>query len=412
MDWLPTPYPDETFYSVLVRLHRYLGRPRFAAFARAVSGRRHFVALCQLPCDLQAVADHFGWSEQALDDLIRSTTTFSYHTAFASESVRARALQQMKGAGASLQLILGLATFPVPLPSTLQFCPECVAQMLSATGEAWWTRSHQLPAVLVCAEHGTWLRRSPVEISARTRHVLVSPEDAVDEAPVDQAHSSLSRQGRSRLIELAHLSQALLDHPPAPESPAGLHQQYWSMLADRDLLQGTAHLRAAKLRELLKRYWGDVLKQVPGLSITQEGTSDWITDLLRNRRRLAPPAQHLVLRQALGSLEPVKRPFGPPPWPCHNPLATHCGERVVTEHRLVRDRGKLHGHFTCSCGYSYSRTRQRDGTVGKPHLRAFGPTAAEFLRSADGAGLSLRGKARVMRVDPKTVLRIERELGR
>ena len=33
MSWLPKPYPDETFYSLLVRLHRYMGRPTYSGGA-------------------------------------------------------------------------------------------------------------------------------------------------------------------------------------------------------------------------------------------------------------------------------------------------------------------------------------------------------------------------------------------
>lgn len=408
MDWFPEPYPDETFYSVLVRLHRYLGEPPYASFARAISGRRHFVALCHLPCDLASVGERFGWSEERLEELIRSTTTYRYHTAFSSQRVRESALEQMKGKGASLQFTLGLSTFPVTMPKALQFCAACVTEMLSAKREAWWKRSHQLPGVVVCPEHGTWLKGSAIEITSANRHKLVSPEQVRRDPQANCFTASRSDPPPVRLLELAKLSRALLDAPPVPMGPMRHQKHYRCLLADRGLLRGTHHLRSSRIRAIVEQYWGDALDLVPGLSLRTEEGGDWIVDFLRNKRKLAPPAQHIILRTAFEEVGTVERPFGAPPWPCCNPLVDHFEKPVVTEHRLRRARGKLHGHFTCSCGYSYSRTRYPDGSIGRPFLRTFGPEAGRFLRQAARDGLSLRAKARAMQVDPKTVARMER----
>ena len=99
----------------------------------------------------------------------------------------------------------------------------------------------------------------------------------------------------------------------------------------------------------------------------------------------------------------MERPFGAPPYACENPLADHFGQRVVTQLTLVRDRGKIHGHFACACGYSYSRTRQVTGKIGAPRIREYGPLADAFLNSETASQMSLRAKARFMRIDPMTV---------
>lgn len=409
MDWFPEPFPDESFYSVLVRLHRYLGRPSYATFARAISGRRHLVALAHIPCGLSNLAARFGWSAEKLSEIIDRTTLLSYHTAFADQGVRDKAIRQVKGKGASLQFMLGLATFPISPPSHLQFCGGCLADQLSETGEGWWRRSHQLPAVLVCTEHKRWLSKSAIAIAPENRHLLVLPQDGVGGLVEAHGRDVCARAPPQRLLELAKLSADLLLDPPEPRFAEGHHEGLQDMLADRGLQRGTRHIRLAEIEGIVGAYWGDALDAVPGLSLSPDGPR-WIRELLRNKRRLAPPAQHLVLRAALECADRIERPFGPPPWPCFNPLSSHFRERVVMRQRLVRDRGKLHGHFSCECGYSYSRTRQLDGTIGKPCLRDFGPAASNFLRSSSGRRMSLRAKARAMRVDPKTVIRLEGNL--
>jgi AraC-like DNA-binding protein len=394
MDWFPTPYPDETFYSVLARLYRYLGRPNYSAFSRALSGRRHYVSLCHLPCGIADLAARFGWSDEELKRLIHDHTALPYFTAFASAEVRAKAAAQMLGRGASLQFSLGLSTSKVPLPETLQFCPDCIKRMLKERGEAWWLRTHQLPGVAVCPDHGSVLRRTVVRVCASERHRLVCPDEGncPDSAP-PLTSASASPQSAALLVGFARASRRLLQVPPQPRSERQIWQGYRRDLARRGLLRGTDHVRHQELAAIAAQYWGDALDQFPGLRFSKDTESSWLIDFVRNKRSLHAPARHLLFQLAVAAAPAVPRPFGEPPWICENPLAGHFGQRTVVELKLIRHRGKVHAHFRCECGYCYSRTQQVDGTIGNPRIREFGPDILPFLRKAKRENRSLRSTA-------------------
>ncbi|MXP13611.1 hypothetical protein GRI44_02435 [Altererythrobacter confluentis] len=411
MDWFPEPYPDETFYSLLARLYRYLGSPNYAAFARALSGRRHYVSLCHLPCGLADLALRFGWSEDDLTRLIRDQTALPYFTAFASAEVRAKAAAQMLSRGASLQFSLGLSTSKVPLPDTLQFCPQCLKQMLVERGEQWWLRTHQLPGVAVWPDHGSVLRRTVFRVCASDRHRLVCPDEAncPDSAPL-LTSARVSPQSTALLVGFARASRRLLQVPPKPRSERQIWQGYRRDLARRGLLKGTDHVRHQELVAITAQYWGDALDQIPGLSFRSDTGNSWLIDFVRNKRSLHAPARHLVFQLAVAAAPAVLRPFGEPPWVCENPLASHFGQRTVVHLKLIRDRGKVHAHFRCECGYSYSRTQQVDGTIGEPRFREFGPMVISFLKKAKHQNRSLRSTAKALRVDSKTVKRIQQDL--
>lgn len=394
MSWLPSPFPDETFYSLLVRLHRYLGCPNYAAFSRMLTGGRHYVALCHLPCGVLNLGERAGLDRQAVDRLIRQTTTINYHSAFASSQARQRALDQIRHAGSSLQFMLGLALFPIGLPERLRFCADCLAEMKREVGEVWWCRAHQLPGVDVCHKHGIRLGTSS-SCSDANRLKLIEP--TIDPEEIRYERRQPPFEG---CLEFAKLSASLLDQPPPARSPLAWYEYYRERLTDRGLLRGNCQISAKKIATQIRRFWSGFAGVPHCVELTDEPA---ITRFFGNRRRLAPPAQHILIDRALHAAPLEEGPFGPPPYACENPLADHFGQRVVSQLTLVRDRGKIHGHFACGCGYSYSRTRQVDGEIGAPRIREYGPLADTFLKSETASLMSLRAKGRHMRIDPMTV---------
>jgi len=150
---------------------------------------------------------------------------------------------------------------------------------------------------------------------------------------------------------------------------------------------------------------------IPGLSLEGSGISDWIVDHVRNRRRLEHPLRHLVVELALATVERCAQPFGFGPWPCLNPIGGHFQKPVIEQFKQVRGGGKIHGHFNCFCGYSYSRTWHPGERVGSPQFRNFGASLRPYLNGAIQAHKSLRAIAREVSLDPKTLIREALSLG-
>ncbi|MFX8335603.1 TniQ family protein, partial [Acinetobacter baumannii] len=75
--------------------------------------------------------------------------------------MRQRARQAMRTSTNGLQLMLGIAASPIATPTHLRFCTDCRLEMTTQVGETWWRRSHQLPGVLMCPDHGCLLVDSP-----------------------------------------------------------------------------------------------------------------------------------------------------------------------------------------------------------------------------------------------------------
>ncbi|WP_370275438.1 TnsD family Tn7-like transposition protein, partial [Hyphomonas atlantica] len=246
----------------------------------------------------------------------------------------------------------------------------------------------------VCHKHGIRLGTSS-SYSDANRLKLIEPD-----CDLEGASDESQQPPFEGCLEFAKLSAKLLDHPPPARSPLAWNDYYRERLADRGLLRGNCQINAKKIATQIRRFWSGFAGVPHCGRMTDEPA---ITRFFGNRRRLAPPAQHILIDRALDAAPLMEGPFGAPPYACENPLVDHFGQRVVTQLTLVRDRGKIHGHFACVCGYSYSRTRQVNGEIGTPRIREYGPLADAFLNSEKASQMSLRAKARHMRVDPMTV---------
>jgi len=118
----------------------------------------------------------------------------------------------------------------------------------------------------------------------------------------------------------------------------------------------------------------------------------------------------LVLESAPTASAPAwASAFGASPWACLNPLAKHVGERRTIRTHVTRDDQAVIGHFRCECGYSYTRSVKRDGSVTAPRLEAYGPTLEHLVAEAQSRKWSMTKTATVAQID-RVVLRRQMEI--
>ncbi|KQN25813.1 hypothetical protein ASE86_06315 [Sphingomonas sp. Leaf33] len=406
---LPDRREQELLYSVVARCGRYLQAPEAGPFMRELLGRRWAIAGVGLPGHLATLVrdqpDHAR--DAAVDRLIDDATLFSFHTAFMPIEVRSQVREAMRGDVSGIYTKLGLAAFKVRPPQRLRFCPDCLDAMEADFGDAWWRRDHQLPGVPVCSVHGTVLRISDVDPGDGNRHSFVAASRVVCRGDADLAIGSASDADLSRLLELATLASALLDAPPAALDHADRAKAFRARLTEAGLMRSARKVDHPALFDAFMARWGGVPDLIPGLELGEDRERSWLAAMVRTGRRAAHPHQHLMLSAMLdgqGSRR-ADRPFGTGPWPCRNPAADHHGCEVIRDVVVRSDRGTLYGDFACACGYLYTIARRPDGTVGEPRFRRFGPLLAPALCGALKRGGTLRGTARALGLDPKTLMR-------
>ena len=406
----PAIYPDEMLYSVLARYARNLGGLGPAATSLDLFGHRAVIASFDLPGRLGSLAERLP-VERGLDvsAIVRRTTLYPYYTAFSSAELRSDLASAMAGSISGYHLRLGIAAFTTARTTTLRFCPACRAAMTKEHGEPYWRRSHQLPGVLVCPDHGEPLRVSRISCQTLNRHAYWLPNDAAcpDEAlPAVRTKDPVTLR---RLSEVARASAALLEDPPPSTTLAEIGTRYRERVAAAGFMRSRRRIDQPGLLAAFREHFGQALQHLP-VSDPADGEEGWLAALTRKQRKAAHPLLHVLFDlflEAQGQHREISdgRPigFGSGPWLCRNPLARHHGQPVVADLAWYRNRDAHVGIFTCGCGYVYTRGVDRAGRLGPPRYRAYGPLLADVLPVLIAEKLGLRAVARRLRLDPKTV---------
>lgn len=411
--YFPTIYPGEILYSVLARYHRHVGAPGTMRNLDALFGNRKTIANFDLPGNLQLLADRIPADRNLSVDLIIDTLTlYPYFTAFEPPSLQAKVRSAMRhGDTANIHIRLGLVAFRIGRVDKLRFCPECAKEMRANYGELYWRRSHQLPSVLVCPEHSCPLLESTVSSSQCSRHEFVA---AVSENCPHNARpvvSIVDYMARHHLHRLARLSNQLLDAPPMPRTFNGWTRFYRSRMLETGLARSVGTMHQQQLAEDFRSFYGRTLELIPGVESSVGFAGDWLAAMVRKHRKANHPLYHLLTQDFLTQREPHKSPFGIGPWPCLNPLASHRSSMQINAMNKHRNHGNTVGVFTCTCGYVYTRCFYlTTNKLGPPRFLRYGPLLEPALRRLVVAGSSLREIGRALQLDPKTVVRLAREL--
>jgi transposase-like protein len=408
LPYFPAFYPNELLHSILARYHRHTGANSPKRTLDDLFGNRHIRAGIALQAGLGALAERLP-SDRGLTagGLAADATLLPYLTAFQPAEVRDWALAAVTkdGAGA-VNMRLGLAASVVRLPDALRYCPACRAEMLDRYGELYWRRDHQLPGVLMCPDHRAPLADAAIVLVGIGRHEFVAADEINCPADPLVPRWAGDRRISTILHDIACASGILLQSPP-PERPfADWADHYHLALVARGLGRGNMQIDQTALINAFLTRFGPALEAVPDAAPNR-----WLPGIIRRHRKAFAPLHHVLtglLIEALPLAAGEIQPFGQGPWPCRNPLAGHCGRPVITDCATHREGGKMIGTFRCNCGYTFSQAAE---THSRMRILNLGSLFDARLRELVAEAASLRGTARALAVDAKTVLRRAKRLG-
>lgn len=291
---LPRPYPDELIGSVVARGLVHTGLPT-VNFAQALVGRRVSTLSFFMPPDLPKYAKACGVSPF---DLLVDHTPFPFMTSFMAErqveDLRAKVLGGVAGNGAFSSLVQSSTGGT----KALRYCPACSAKEVASLGESYWHRSHNLPAVMVCHEHGCALHEATMP-SVDRAHLLPLPMH-------QQGHEAQVRTSHGALFEVAVRSAMLLKSRPnfdARHLPAYRNR---ALEVGYELPSGDA--AGAQMAEDLRRHFSDELLKGAGCAFVPNSKHHWPARMVRPGAGITfTPAKHVLLQSFLASTKPGKK---------------------------------------------------------------------------------------------------------
>lgn len=412
----PALLPDELLYSAIARYRDAMGFASDRAVLAAMFGTATGLAVVDLPGRVEALLAHLppghGYTAETI---LQGHTTLPYYLRFVARHRAAEAAERLRWRGsAGLPDLLGIRASTVPSPTYLHFCPECAEADREVHGAAYWHRVHQLPGVLICPHHRVPLCRSSVRrTQGEGRNVFRSLErNGLTGARLLQAPNA----GATLLAQLAADSWWLLSTPAQPEGLEGLRLRYRRRLEAQGWMRTAKQVRIGDLRAAFTSAYGAGALASLGCSLdTRTGEDDWLARLLRKPRASQHPLHHLLVLRFLGLSAAEFFAEGPtgfggddpaaePCIPCPNPVCEPRARRVELQ------RAAHAGTIGCErCGFTY---RPPQGSGGRRVVLAYGPVWERRLRALVAERqVSLRGAARTLGVDPRTLQRQARRLG-
>jgi hypothetical protein len=261
---LPRPYPDELLGSALLRACRATGLApvRLLKALGAASAR---TGSPLLPSALPSLA---GATALPAKRLLHEHTMFPYLVARLpppdAERIETIILAGEPPPGA----LVGHLLRAVP---RRRFCPACVAEDLRVTGEAYWRRSHHLPAVRICPAHGDLLCETDISLRGALRGTSL-------ELPHETPIRGVADRPALADAAIAHLSTQLLAGRPADAPDISTLRQRAHALG---YIRADGHIASVPLVRDLLGFFGQAMLDQTGCRITRNESNAWPALMLR-----------------------------------------------------------------------------------------------------------------------------------
>ncbi|KZN29033.1 hypothetical protein N480_09705 [Pseudoalteromonas luteoviolacea S2607] len=165
----PTPFPDESIFSLLCRFHLLSAGASFKKNTLSVIGVNGSRPSNEFPGYLPSIAKLSGIS---MEYIIEHMTSVQYYKPFISNDIFQLLIGALETGGTgSLQSKLGNVASRLTPGQTLNYCPKCVEIDFKKYGAAYWHKVHQLIGITVCPVHGCYLGT----VQRNSIKILLSP---------------------------------------------------------------------------------------------------------------------------------------------------------------------------------------------------------------------------------------------
>jgi hypothetical protein len=418
-------FPEESLYSFCARYRDRMEYPSLRSVIQEVYGSANVIASVDLPSHIDNfVAALPAGHHYTVDKFIDHHTLLPFYGPFLPPDRLSRLREDMRGSrGPAIHMRAGIMAYHIPLPDWLRFCSLCVVEDRKQFGEAYWHRVHQVPGVEVCPLHEVLLQNSKAPArNATTRYEFISAERALEDKSVQPIVTDVPCEIFGKIARDAYW---LLSQPNLSQEPKSLHDRYRRVLVDLNLATYRGRVDSNALLSRFRGMYSPELLSMLHCEIYERVHENWLLRLVRASGSAQHTLRHLLLLHCLGhtaetffSISSDGQPFSAGPWPCLNPTCRYYRQFQIMECKVTHSQnvsGKPIGTFSCTCGFTYTRTGPDTSTEGPFRLSkviSFGSVWENRLRALwEDETVSLRGIAKQLGVDPLTVKRHATRLG-
>ncbi|RII26750.1 MAG: hypothetical protein CXR31_10105 [Geobacter sp.] len=398
---LPIPYPDELLYSVIARYCTYLSI-HGSNITRAMFETKSTKLRADLPCRLEKVSEKtFSLWRLSSNDILNKLTLFPYYEPFLPQKSAVKKIAGLLYGDSATTGSIGVNSFRVKSPQFLRFCAQCKNLDLAAYGETYWHRTHQLPGVLVCPEHGIHLiNTSALVLPKQSQYAdaTIITANATDHSfPLTANELSMAK------LVAAHCQKLLMKNNPRWKSQ-NLSATYRKAAIQRGYTKIPGILSPSKFQSAFMEFYEERFLEMIGINVNSR--VNWVNTIFhQNYKQQVHPLEHVLIQVFLEHKSVVTsfQPFGPGPWKCPNPYGQHDDpfpiKKIAT--RTMRS-SEVVARAKCTCGFffNFQKTAEDDNQLPiVKHIWSYGPTWKRNIETLAAAGMSFHDIAKVMSIN-------------
>lgn len=256
LNFFPTPYPGEWWYSILCRYHVRSGNTSVQTTNRELFCGRSTANLGKLFPNqtVQEVVSQVPDQVLTIENALLNHTLFNYYMRFFSLEYKKKAFETLRngeGLSGTVWSIFSSTNW------TLRYCPCCVEEDMQKYGEPYWHREHQIPEMRTCPKHGCRLNETSPEYARRmTQHYFPLSSVSID---MTQTESEVWEKKLSTIL-CDYLTMPMQIAPPVSGN-SNLSRALFNNGMGKLAKNGQIYLEPEKvnvgLREIFPQHWID-----------------------------------------------------------------------------------------------------------------------------------------------------------
>lgn len=409
----PVFYPEELLSSCVARYGSIRGTNKATATIRAFFGYDVRVSAV-LPSLLNDVSFRtwYSWRLRG-DELVEGQTLYPYYARYLGTDRKGKVKKMlMSGSSTGIQAILGTTAHKIKSAGCLRYCKKCRRSDMAHYGETYWRRTHQLPGVLVCPDHGTELVETRALVHPKSFCGYIDATEATACTLVPDRQLKIDDCKKALLI--AKRSQEMLLGPIPGWNSENITGFYRQAALERAYIDGAVQLSLSKLEKGFISFYGRRLLDLLQCDFQIGRNSSWFRNIFRSRRKSFHPLQHVLVQLFLESVETHITdiiPFGLGPWRCPNPFGEHDEEFPIKDPLIYigHKHRKYVASAKCKCGYHFTFQQVDKKDPKLPiisKVMQYGPTWEAEARRLRNTGMSMLATAKTLGVHDNNVKRM------
>lgn len=154
MPMLPTPYPDELWYSVVCRYHRRTGNIRFWTTLGELFGdlSKKTISIAGLDQTIESYIKVRNLPDNVRMKYVAENTLIPFLLRYYTPESR-REVTRTAWTGKTKLNVSFIRPERYKQALVLRYCPDCCKEDENTYGEVYWHRSHQIPMMSTCPKH-------------------------------------------------------------------------------------------------------------------------------------------------------------------------------------------------------------------------------------------------------------------